>query len=163
MGAGKTSIGKKLAKKLACPFMDTDKLIAIEEGMSISKIFELKGEAYFRSLEKKLIEGLITDEFKIVATGGGLPCHNDLMSTLNILGTCVYLKVKPETLFLRLKEGKFKRPLIANFEDEALRIFIEEKLLEREKTYLKAAIVLVEAEQKIENVILHLHQCQKSS
>jgi len=57
MGAGKTSIGKKLAKKLACPFMDTDKLIAIEEGMSISKIFELKGEAYFRSLEKKLIKG----------------------------------------------------------------------------------------------------------
>lgn len=163
MGAGKTSTGKKLAKALNCPFMDTDKLISKEEGCTISQLFETKGESYFRSLEQQVIEKLDANEVMVVATGGGLPCHNNLMALLSQKGTTVYLQTKPSTLLLRLKEGKSKRPLIAKLNDDELAALIDKMLSAREEIYLKAELVLREAEQKVENIILRLHQYQKNS
>jgi len=163
MGTGKTSTGKKLAKALNCPFIDTDKLIAQQEGCTISQLFENKGESYFRELEKQVIEELDANQLKVVATGGGLPCHNNLMDILSEKGTTVYLQTKPSTLLLRLKEGKSKRPLIANLTDDELAALIDKMLSEREEIYLKAELVLSEAEQKVENIILRLHQHQKNS
>lgn len=163
MGAGKSSTGKKLAKALNCPFIDTDKLIEQQEGKSISQLFEAKGESYFRALEMQVIEKLNVNDLTVVATGGGLPCHNNLMDILSQKGTTVYLKVKPETLLLRLKEGKSKRPLIVKLTDDELAALIEKMLVEREEIYLKAELVLSEAEQKVENIILRLHQHQKNS
>jgi shikimate kinase len=163
MGAGKTSTGKKLAKALNCPFMDTDKLISQQEGCTISQLFETKGESYFRDLEKQVIEKLDANEVMVVATGGGLPCHNNLMDILSQKGTTIYLQTKPTTLLLRLKEGKSKRPLIAKLNDDELAALIDKMLLEREGIYLKAELVLSEAEQKVESIILRLHQHQKNS
>lgn len=163
MGAGKTSTGKKLAKALNCPFIDTDTLLTQQEGCSISELFETKGEANFRYLEKQLIEKLNREEVTVVATGGGLPCHNNLIELLNQKGTTIYLSVKPSTLLMRLKEGKSKRPLIANLSDDELAVLIAKMLSEREEIYLKAELVLSEAEQKVENIILRLHQHQKNS
>jgi shikimate kinase len=163
MGAGKTSTGKKLAKALNCPFMDTDKLISNQEGCTISQLFEKKGESYFRALEKQVIEKLDANEVMVVATGGGLPCHNNLMDLLSQKGTTVYFQTKPSTLLLRLKEGKSKRPLIEKLNDDELAVLIEKMLSEREEIYLKAELVLSEPEQKVENIILRLHQFQKNS
>jgi shikimate kinase len=163
MGAGKTSTGKKLAKALNCPFMDTDKLISEQEGCTISQLFETKGESYFRALERQVIEKLDANETSVVATGGGLPCHNNLMDLLSQKGTTIYLQTKPSTLLLRLKEGKSKRPLIAKLNDDELATLIDKMLSEREEIYLKAELVLSEAEQKVENIIHRLHQCQKNS
>ena len=163
MGAGKTSTGKKLAKILNCPFIDTDKLISEQEGYTISQLFETKGESYFRSLEKKVIEKLDANEMAVVATGGGLQCHNNLMDLLSQKGTSVYLQTKPSTLLLRLKEGKSKRPLISKLNDDELAALIVKMLSEREEIYLKAELVLSEAEQKLENIIFRLHQHQKNS
>jgi shikimate kinase len=163
MGAGKTSTGKKLAKALNCPFVDTDKLISKQEGSTISQLFETKGESYFRALEQQVIEKLDANEVMVVATGGGLPCHNNLMDLLSQKGTTVYLQTKPSTLLLRLKEGKSKRPLITKLNDDELATLIDKMLSVREKIYLKAELVLSEAEQKVENIILRLHQYQKNS
>jgi shikimate kinase len=163
MGAGKTSTGKKLAKALNCPFMDTDKLISNQEGCTISQLFETKGESYFRALEQQVIEKLDANKVMVVATGGGLPCHNNLIDLLSQKGTTVYLQTKPSTLLLRLKEGKLKRPLIAKLNDDELAALIEKMLSAREEIYLKAELVLSEAEQKLENIILRLHQHQKNS
>jgi shikimate kinase len=163
MGAGKTSTGKKLAKALNCPFVDTDKLISNQEGCTISQLFETKGENYFRTLEQQVIEKLDANEVMVVATGGGLPCHNHLMDLISQKGTTVYLQTKPSTLLLRLKEGRSKRPLIAKLNDDELAALIDKMLSAREEIYLKAELVLSEAEQKVENIILRLHQYQKNS
>ena len=160
MGAGKSTLGKKLAKAIGNRFIDSDKEISKQQGVTISDLFNTKGEAYFRQLEKEFIEQLDSNENYIVATGGGLPIYNDLMNKLNEKGITVYLRVKPSTLLLRLKEGQKKRPLIRTMNDEQLEKFISEKLLERESTYLKAQLIVDEPDQKIEQLIylLHLHQ-----
>ncbi len=160
MGAGKSTLGKKLAKAIGYQFVDSDKEISNQQGVTISVLFDTKGEAYFRQLEKEFIEQLDSNENYIVATGGGLPIYNDLMNTLNEKGITLYLRVKPSTLLLRLKEGQKKRPLIANLNEEQLHAFISEKLVERESTYLKAQLIVDEPDQKIEKLIhlLHLHQ-----
>jgi shikimate kinase len=160
MGAGKSTLGKKLAKAIGYQFIDTDKEISNQEGNTITELFEAKGEAYFRQLEKEFIEQLDSNENYIVSTGGGLPIYNDLMKKLNEKGITLYLRVKPSTLLLRLKEGQNKRPLIANLNEGQLQAFITEKLLGRENTYLKAQLIVDEPDQKIEQLIhlLRLHQ-----
>lgn len=160
MGAGKSTLGKKLAKAIGYRFIDSDKEISTQEGLTISDLFDTKGEAYFRQLEKEFIEQLDSNENYIVATGGGLPIYNDLMNKLNEKGITVYLQVKPSTLLLRLIEGQKKRPLIENLNEDKLKAFIAEKLMERESTYLKAQLIVDEPNQKIEQLIhlLHLHQ-----
>ena len=78
MGSGKTTVGQMLANELSLPFFDTDEILTSIEDRSIPEIFSQNGEEYFRSLEKELIDNWkISDG--IVATGGGLPCFNDLM------------------------------------------------------------------------------------
>ena len=160
MGAGKSTLGKKLSKAIGYQFVDSDKEISKQQGITISDLFDTKGEAYFRQLEKEFIEQLDSNENYIVATGGGLPIYNDLMNKLNEKGITLYLRVKHSTLLLRLKEGQKKRPLIANLNEEQLHAFISEKLMERESTYLKAQLIVDEPNQKIEQLIhlLHLHQ-----
>ena len=160
MGAGKSTLGKKLAKAIGYQFIDSDKEISKQHGVTISDLFDTKGEAYFRQLEKEFIEQLDSNENYIVATGGGLPIYNDLMNKLNEKGITLYLRVKPSTLLLRLKEGQKKRPLIANLNEEQLKAFIADKLMERESTYLKAQLIVDEPDQKIEKLIhlLRLHQ-----
>lgn len=160
MGAGKSTLGKKLAKAIGYQFIDTDKEISNQEGNTITELFEAKGESYFRLKEKTFVDHLTGNENIVIATGGGLPIYNDLMSKLNEKGITLYLRVKPSTLLLRLKEGQKKRPLIANLNEEQLHAFIAEKLMERESTYLKAQLIVDEPDQKIESLIhlLHLHQ-----
>lgn len=160
MGAGKSTIGKKLAKAIGYQLIDSDKEISNQEGISISQLFETKGEAYFRQKEKEFINQLVGSENCIIATGGGLPIFNNLMEELNQKGITVYLRIKPSTILLRLKEGQKKRPLIANLNEEQLESFITEKLVERESIYLKAHLIIDEPDQKIDRLthLLHLHQ-----
>jgi shikimate kinase len=160
MGAGKSTLGKKLAKAIGYHFIDSDKEISNQEGLTISELFETKGESYFRLKEKTFVDQLNGTENSVIAAGGGLPTYNNLMDKLNEKGITLYLRVKPSTLLLRLKEGQNKRPLIANLNEGQLEAFITEKLLERESTYLQAQLIVDEPDQKIEQLIhlLRLHQ-----
>lgn len=118
MGSGKTTIGSTLAEGLGCPFYDTDLMIEEREGMSISRLFEAKGEAYFRERETALLAELRgSGGMAVVATGGGLPMREENRTPLRELGLVVFLQVKPETVVERLA-GDHTRPLLAGPDPE---------------------------------------------
>ncbi len=156
MGAGKTTLGKALAESLFIPFYDTDALIEHHTNSSISSIFLNYGESYFRNLEKETIENLPKNSSYVLAVGGGLPCFNNLMETLNTLGTTVYLKHDVTTLSKRLTNDSEQRPLVAEKSGDALISYIQEKVDERELVYTKAQLILEEAEQTTERLIHRL-------
>lgn len=160
MGAGKSTLGKQLSKKLGIPFIDSDLRIEELEGKSIEEIFDQKGESYFRTKEAELIHALFAENEFVLSTGGGLPCFNGLMDKLNTLGTTIYLQHKPELLFGRLRVNNSKRPLIAKLNDNELRAYINSKITEREIYYTKAQIILNKEEQTRDEIIrrLRLHQ-----
>ena len=118
MGSGKSTIGRKAAKALGFEFLDTDILIEQIEGMPISRLFEEKGEPYFREKETDVIRELLSEpKGKIIATGGGLPMTKGNPELLKELGTVIYLKADSSTLVKRLS-GDTTRPLLQNGELE---------------------------------------------
>lgn len=153
MGAGKTSLGKELSAKLGIPFIDSDSVIEKMEKKTIDEIFNQNGEDFFRSLEAEFVEsvGELTDF--VLAVGGGLPCHHDLILDLNRLGTTVYLKYSTETLFTRLSKDKDLRPLVNKLEETELQEYIQNLLKERDPIYSRAKFILDEGKQTCENII----------
>lgn len=112
MGSGKTSVGLRLSYRLRTPVEDTDRLIERKEGCSVSDIFARKGEEYFRRQETALLRELVAKKYKcIYSTGGGMPVRQENRELLRQLGTVIYLRVRPETVYERLK-GDNTRPLL---------------------------------------------------
>src|SRR5690554_5157022 len=125
MGAGKTTLGKRLANKSGLPFVDVDQKIEAYFQLSIQSIFEKYGEAFFRKEESKMLEKLI-EEFPqaILSVGGGLPCYNNNMELMNLSGTTCYLHRPAKELFHRLKNSKENRPLLTGKSDAELLQYI---------------------------------------
>ncbi len=143
MGSGKSTVGRKAAKAVEYQFLDTDALIEAEEGMSISRLFEEKGEAYFREQETEVIRRLLDGpKGKIIATGGGLPMKEGNAELLKKLGTVIYLKAETDTLLKRLS-GDTARPLLQNGD---LREKIETMLQIRGPVYEKTADVVLQTD-----------------
>ena len=117
MGAGKTTIGKLLAKSMGFTFIDTDAEIEKEEGISVAQIFEMKGEEYFRELERNFITNFRRNKC-IISTGGGMPCYKDNMKKLKILGTVVFINTSYDLIIERLKINQKSRPLIKSGLDD---------------------------------------------
>ena len=144
MGSGKTTIGKQLAKSLNYIFIDLDQAIENEEQQPISEIFSKKGEIYFRKLERKVLETILTSKPNIVlATGGGTPCFGDTMEYIKSVedSTTIYIKTSNEVLTKRLLNENQKRPLIAHLDSkELLNDFIRKHLFERSFYYNKSSI-----------------------
>ncbi len=153
MGAGKTTLAKKLASKLGYTWQDTDQEIEKKEGMKVAEIFEVRGEIYFRAMEKQLVDELIPHQNSIIATGGGLPCFNNNMSKLNKLGITIYLERTPKELFQRVKQATNSRPLIAHKSDEELLEYIENTLEKRREIYLESTIIADRYSQTPEKII----------
>ena len=147
MGAGKTSLGKTLAKQSGLPFLDTDAYIKVQTGQSIPEIFSNKGEAAFRKMEEECFHSL-TSNAQWIATGGGFPCYNDLMVKMKQLGTVVYLKMTPEELNKRI-QSVANRPLLQTSEpiNELTRL-----LLERTEIYEMADFV-INGNQTTDNLV----------
>jgi len=135
---GKTSIGKRLAKKLQFTFLDLDHHIADKENKSVATIFSEKGENFFRELEAKYLKEISdTKTNTIISVGGGTPCfHNNLPFMLSI-GKVFYLNTSAETLFQRLKEDT-KRPMFLGLTAEQIKEKIKSLLQQRETFYLQA-------------------------
>ena len=142
MGSGKSLLGKQLAEKLKFQFIDLDKYIEEKGKKNIEEIFQKNGEDYFRKIESKYLVETIHFENTVIACGGGTPCFYKNMNWLNKNGTTVYLKLSTEILHERLLPIKNNRPLLAHLKDEELMDFIEGKLKEREKFYLKSKFVI---------------------
>lgn len=141
MGAGKTTLGRELAKVMNLEFIDLDHYIQARYLKTVNQIFEEKGEAGFRQIERSLLHEICEIEDAIISTGGGTPCFFDNMEYMNSKGRTVYLKGTPEALAKRLNTSKEKRPLIRGKNEEELYEFIKESLDKRDPFYLQAQIV----------------------
>lgn len=138
MGSGKTTLGRALARRLNIPFIDLDDYIEQWQGLSISEIFSRHGEQHFRDLEREALERVADKGDAIIACGGGTPCFGDNMERLNASGLTVYLRAPHSSLLRRLSEGKAKRPLIVNLDDDRLSDFIATQLALRDPYYSRA-------------------------
>ena len=144
MGSGKTSVGLKLSYRLRMTVEDTDKLIERREGRSIREIFASRGEEYFRQLESALLAELTGQRYaRIYSVGGGTPVREENRRLLKKLGKVIYLRVKPETVYERLK-GDTSRPLL-QCEDPLGRI--RELMESRREAYESCADVIVDADE----------------
>jgi len=138
MGAGKTTLGKALARELGISFIDLDWHIEERYHKSIRELFAERGEASFRELERTMLHEVAEFENVIISTGGGTPCFFDNMEYMNRYGQTVFLDVHPDILFRRLRTGTRQRPILQGKTDEELRIFIVEALEKRIPYYEKA-------------------------
>ncbi len=111
MGAGKTTIGRSLAKRLSLSFVDTDKEIEARTGVSIPTIFEIEGEDGFRKREAQIIAEMSARSGLVVATGGGGVLREENRANMRASGFVVYLNVPPQTLWERTRNDR-NRPLL---------------------------------------------------
>lgn len=140
MGCGKSAVGRKLARKLAWKFKDVDDWIEKEQKTSIAKIFETKGEPFFRDLEKKMIARLAVDDQSVIAAGGGAPCFEENWKRFTKHGFVVWLKAQPKKLLERvMKSPHGKRPLL---KDRMTQERISELLKQREPFYSRAHLTI---------------------
>ena len=117
MGVGKSTIGKRLAKKLKLKFIDIDQLIETREKSTIKEIFENKSENYFREIETLTLKKIIKEKNNfILSTGGGTPCFNDNMNLINKYGISIFLDTSLDILEERISRNN-KRPLFNSSDD----------------------------------------------
>lgn len=143
MGSGKTTVGLKLSYRLRIPVEDTDKMIERREGRSISDIFAAEGEEYFRQQETALLKKISTRDYRrILSVGGGTPVRPENRTLLKQCGTVVYLRLRPETVYERLK-GDTNRPLL-QCEDplERIRTLLES----RRDAYEECADIVIDVD-----------------
>jgi shikimate kinase len=125
MGAGKSSIGRRLAQRLDIPFVDADNEIEIAAGMSIEDIFATRGEPEFRAGEARVIARLLEGGTQVIATGGGAFMNADTRAAIKVKGISVWLKADFDVLMRRIKRRN-DRPLLKIDDPEAkLRALID--------------------------------------
>lgn len=146
MGAGKTTVGRKLAKELDLSFIDLDLYIEGRYHRSIRQLFAERGEEGFRDIERRLLHEVAAFEDVLVSTGGGTPCFFDNMEFMNEAGTTIYLKVSVDELANRLEVCKQTRPVLQNRSGEELKSFVQESLDSRRPFYDQAKVIF-DAEQ----------------
>ena len=156
MGCGKSILGKALASQLNISFLDLDKKVEEYENKSVQKIFELKGELYFRQVERKILLEIIDSSIpKIVSLGGGTPCYftnmNDIVDSSH---QSLYFKASVDNLMNKLYNKSQKRPLISHINNKNdLKEFISKHLFERSLFYEKAQIKINVDNKSIPEII----------
>ncbi len=134
MGVGKSTIGKKLAKKLKYNFIDVDKIIEAKEGQSINSIFKNKSEAYFRKIENEITIRELKKDNSVISLGGGAFLNKSIRKNAKKFSVSFWLDVPLEQLVKRLKKGR-QRPLLykKNITETIKKIYFD-----RKKIYNKA-------------------------
>ena len=141
MGTGKTVVGENLAKKMGKEFVEMDAVIVEGEGKKIVDIFNEKGEAYFRKLEKELLEELCIKEDLVVSCGGGLICDEKNLKRLKETGIVFALTASPSVIYERTKKH-LHRPIL-NVDNPQVKI---KELLDKRASYYKQAHHLIDTE-----------------
>lgn len=152
MGAGKTTIGRKLAHFLNYQFYDIDKEIEQATGVNISWIFEIEGEEGFRARETAMLNKLCALDKVVIATGGGSILNPDNRQLLKNNGTIIYLKTTVENQLLRLSRDK-QRPLLQVSDREKK---LEDLMANREKLYQETADWVIETDMRPLNNVVNL-------
>ena len=152
MGAGKTTIGRSLAKRLGRKFVDTDKEIEAKTRVSIPAIFEIEGESGFRNRESQVISELTAQNGIVVATGGGAVLRMENRAMISTNGFVVYLCVQPQTLLERTRHDR-NRPLL-QVADPLRRL--EELFVIRDPLYRNVADLVIEGSRMSAQGVLQL-------
>ncbi|QJR08989.1 Shikimate kinase [Usitatibacter rugosus] len=140
MGAGKTTIGRALARKLGLVFADADKELVTRTGVAVATIFEIEGEAGFRKRESTLLVELAAGENAVIATGGGVVLDPENRKVMRERGTVVYLRARLESLWERTRHDT-SRPLLATPDPKAT---LATLLEQREPLYMECAHLVVD-------------------
>lgn len=157
MGAGKTTIGKRLARNLSMEFKDSDREIEVRTGVTISTIFDIEGEEGFRKREARMIEELTRRNNTVLATGGGAILRTENRQALVSRGTVIYLKTSIAQQLTRTRHDR-NRPLLATEDPESrLRALMEI----REPLYLQTAEIVIDTDHRhsshvVGDIIRHL-------
>ena len=155
MGAGKTTVGKLLAKRLGKAFYDSDHEIESRTGVNIPVIFELEGEAGFRKREVTAIEELTAMHDIVLATGGGAVLCKQNRENLSQHGTVVYLRASVNELWHRTKNDK-NRPLLQTGDPRAK---LEKLYAERDPLYREIADIIIDTgDQSVGSIVQHLEE-----
>lgn len=150
MGAGKTTVGKLLAKNLGKTFYDTDQVIESRTGVKIPTIFELEGEAGFRKRESAMIEELSQLDNIVMATGGGAVIADENRQLLKQHGYVIYLRANVNDLWHRMRNDKH-RPLLQNVD---VRAKLEQLYHQRNPLYTETASLIVDTgSQPVTNIL----------
>jgi len=149
MGAGKSSIGKRLAERLGLTFVDADAEIETAAGQTIPEIFAEHGEGYFRVGERRVITRILEQSRQVLATGGGAFMNAETRARIAARAVSVWLKADVETLLQRVKKRN-NRPLLRTADpEETLRRLIDV----RHPVYALADITVVSREVPHENIV----------
>jgi shikimate kinase len=141
MGTGKSSVGRELARRWQFRFLDTDSIIRNQYGKSISEIFTVFGEPFFRDQEFATLTKLLQCYRSVIATGGGIVIQPRNVSLLKKLGTTIWLKADQTTILERVSRNK-NRPLLQTADPEET---ISRLLTERAPLYQSAADLVVDS------------------
>lgn len=155
MGAGKTTVGKLLARHLNKTFIDSDHEIEHRTGVKIPLIFELEGEAGFRDREAAVIAELCQQRNIVLATGGGAVLREENRRCLGNSGTVIYLRAQVADLWQRTRHDK-NRPLLQTANPQAK---LQELFTQRDPLYREVAdIVMDTGDQNIHSLVRQLEQ-----
>lgn len=152
MGAGKTTIGRRLAQRIGLPFRDADVEIEAAAGMPIPDIFAIYGEPAFRDGERRVIARLLRDAPMVLATGGGAYMSVETRERIREAGVSVWLKADHETLMRRVRR-RTNRPLLhADDPDETMRRLMSE----RHPIYAEADLLIETCDASHDRVVARL-------
>jgi len=150
MGAGKSSIGRRLAQRLGVTFVDADAEIEAAAGMTIAEIFATYGEPYFRSGEQRVIARLLESGPKVLATGGGAFINPETRAGVRQKGVSVWLKAEFEVLMRRVKRrATADRPMLQGDPAQRIRHLMDE----RYPVYAEADVTVISREVSHEIIV----------
>ena len=162
MCAGKTTVGKRLAKALGRTFYDLDWYVEERYHKRVSDIFATEGEAAFRDMERRMLHEVAEFQDVVLACGGGTPCFFDNMTYMNSVADTIYMKASVSTLMQHLSVSRGDRPLLNGKTDDELRQFITRQLAERAPYYEQARYVqnidVLSSFQEVETVVQQLRE-----
>ncbi|HEX8419176.1 MAG TPA: shikimate kinase [Sphingomonas sp.] len=149
MGVGKSTVGRRLATRLALPFVDADNEIEEAAGMTVSEIFDRFGESYFRDGERRVIARLMDGKPKVIATGGGAFINDDTRAMILDEATAIWLNAHPDVLAERVRR-RDTRPLLRGRDP---RVVLEELARVRDPIYALAPIHVASHKAPHENTV----------
>ena len=162
MGAGKTSVGKVMARKLGLNFYDLDFFIEERFRRKVAEIFAERGEEGFRKIEYNMLHELAEFEDIVIAVGGGTPCFFDNMDYMNSKGITVFMNASPEIIVRHLKISHTVRPLLQQKQGQELIDHISHHLKQRLPYYEKAQyninVDTLDSFEKIDQLVDHILQ-----
>lgn len=156
MGTGKTTVGKRLAKRLGWQFVDVDRLIEERAGMPIAKIFAERGETVFRRLERRCISRAIHGPDQVIATGGGAFVDPVSRGRLRASGPVVCLTARPRVILARVGRRLDARPLLSRSANPIARI--QSLLKQRAGAYAQADLTIDTSTLSIDDIVERLWQ-----